>query len=89
VNGLPGEPTQISGVADRRPPTDCRRKTEFFAFSPVYRAGQKQNFMKYFIYTRKSTDTEEKQVLSIEAQLAELQEFAAKFSVAERQVWLA
>jgi len=34
--------------------------------------------MKYFIYCRKSTDSEEKQILSIEAQLAELQEFAAK-----------
>ena len=34
--------------------------------------------MKYFIYTRKSTDSEERQVLSIESQLAELKEFAAK-----------
>lgn len=34
--------------------------------------------MKYFVYARKSTDSEEKQVLSIEAQLAELKEFAAK-----------
>ncbi len=34
--------------------------------------------MKYFIYCRKSTDSEEKQVLSIEAQLTELKEFAAK-----------
>jgi DNA invertase Pin-like site-specific DNA recombinase len=34
--------------------------------------------MKYFIYTRKSTDSKERQVLSIEAQLAELKEFAAK-----------
>jgi DNA invertase Pin-like site-specific DNA recombinase len=34
--------------------------------------------MKYFIYTRKSTDSEERQVLSIEAQLAELKEFASK-----------
>ena len=34
--------------------------------------------MKYFIYTRKSTDSEERQVLSIEAQQAELKEFAAK-----------
>ena len=33
---------------------------------------------KYFLYARKSTDEEERQVLSIEAQLAELQEFAAK-----------
>ena len=34
--------------------------------------------MKYFIYCRKSTESEERQVLSLEAQLAELQEFAAK-----------
>jgi len=34
--------------------------------------------MKYFIYARKSTDSEERQVLSIEAQPAELKEFAAK-----------
>lgn len=34
--------------------------------------------MKYFIYTRKSTDSEERQILSIEAQLAELREFATK-----------
>jgi DNA invertase Pin-like site-specific DNA recombinase len=34
--------------------------------------------MKYFLYARKSTDEEDRQVLSIEAQLAELKEFAAK-----------
>ena len=31
---------------------------------------------KYILYTRKSTDTEDKQVLSIDAQLAELRKFA-------------
>jgi len=34
--------------------------------------------MKYFIYCRKSTDSEERQVLSIKAQLVELKEFASK-----------
>ena len=34
--------------------------------------------MKYFIYTRKSTDSEERQVLSLESQISELKEFAAK-----------
>jgi DNA invertase Pin-like site-specific DNA recombinase len=39
--------------------------------------------MKYFIYCRKSTDSEERRVLSIKAQLAELKEFATRFSSAE------
>ena len=34
--------------------------------------------MKYVIYTRKSTEDEDRQILSIESQLAELREFAAK-----------
>jgi len=34
--------------------------------------------MKYILYARKSTESEERQILSIEAQLAELQEYAAK-----------
>ena len=34
--------------------------------------------MKYFIYTRKSTESEERQILSIESQISELKEFAAK-----------
>jgi len=33
---------------------------------------------KYFLYARKSTDNEEKQILSIEAQIDELREFANK-----------
>src|SRR3989338_2568689 len=34
--------------------------------------------MKYFIYIRKSTDSEERQVMSLESQFSELKEFAAK-----------
>ena len=34
--------------------------------------------MRYIIYTRKSTEDEDRQILSIEAQLVELKEFAAK-----------
>ena len=34
--------------------------------------------MKYFLYARKSTDVEDKQILSIEAQLAELQALAKR-----------
>ena len=33
---------------------------------------------KYFLYARKSTDDEDRQILSIEAQITELKEFAAK-----------
>ena len=34
--------------------------------------------MKYILYVRRSTEEDDRQVLSIEAQLVELKEFAAK-----------
>ena len=56
---------------------------EVFCLSATQRT-PKANFSffkpmsKYILYARKSTDEDDRQVLSIEAQLAELNEFAAK-----------
>ena len=41
-----------------------------------------QSQQKYYIYARKSTDVEDKQVLSIEAQLTELREYAKREGLA-------
>ena len=35
----------------------------------------------YFLYVRKSTDVEDKQVISIAAQITELKEFAARMGI--------
>ena len=45
--------------------------------------------VKYILYCRKSTDEKDKQVLSIEAQIAELQEFATreKLEIVSSTLW--
>lgn len=41
-----------------------------------------ETIQKFYIYARKSTDVEDKQVLSIEAQLVELREYAKREGLA-------
>ena len=49
-----------------------------FAAKPQVKENFLFNTMKYIIYARKSTEDDNHQVLSIESQLCELREFAAK-----------
>ena len=43
---------------------------------------------KFFLYVRKSTDVEDKQVLSIEAQLAELKAFAKREGIRIAEIFV-
>ncbi len=51
---------------------------ERHSLSRVLRTFGETNMLKYIAYCRKSTDEKDKQVLSIEAQIAELKEFAKR-----------
>ena len=43
---------------------------------------------KFFLYARKSTDVEDKQVLSIDAQLTELREYASRENIETSAVYV-
>src|SRR3989338_4984692 len=45
-------------------------------------------YMRYFLYARKSTDDEDRQILSIDAQIAELKEFASRENLQIVQIFI-
>ena len=63
-----------------------KTRTKYLSFAPRFPDSSTNNvfthaiihLMKYFLYAHKSTDVEDKQVLSIEAQLAELKALAKR-----------
>jgi len=76
---LCGRLASLGGQIER----DFPAERQFLVLLPASPAGKRKFLllykpMKYFIYARKSTEDEDRQILSIEAQLAELREFAAK-----------
>ena len=57
---------------------ESRRKKRMKKNAKIKELKENKNMIKYIAYCRKSTDEKDKQVLSIEAQIAELKEFAKR-----------
>jgi DNA invertase Pin-like site-specific DNA recombinase len=68
-----GERCKAPFIYAKKPPQLRRRKEKRKNLRT-----KSKNMIKYIVYCRKSTDEKEKQVLSIESQIAELKEFAAR-----------
>jgi hypothetical protein len=67
-----------TGKREELPLSEDERSRRDKELAQTRSRGEAMNPLKFFLYARKSTDEEERQILSIESQVTELREFARK-----------
>ena len=75
---LAASPSADSAAKGKFKSAESRRKKRMKKNAKIKELLANKNMIKYIAYCRKSTDEKDKQVLSIEAQIAELKEFAKR-----------